>query len=243
MIDHLTPSDIAAASWHGDLSGGDPQRRLWGVDTGAAAEEILSRSRHVVQIHGRTVLAADEISGKTEADGIFTTIPDTVVAVKTADCLPLLFSAKAGKPLAMAIHAGWRGFCAGIIQEGVRQATSAGAKMSSMRVTIGPAICAHHFEIGPEVVAALVAHSGENAAMNYLSKGKGDRWHADLQTAAVIDLIGLGFNPADIEVIRLCTFEAKLPSYRRDGKGCGRLVSWVRCVDPVADKSARSPAT
>ncbi len=230
-------------SWHGVLPPEGPGAPVWGIATGATADDILSRSAHAVQIHGRAVLAASETSSKSEGDGIFTTTPDQMVAVKTADCLPLLFYAKTGNPFAMAVHAGWRGFAAGIIEEGVRQATRAGIAASSMRVTIGPAICAHHFEIGPEVVDALVAHSGESAAMNFLSKGKGDRWHADLQTAAVIDLIALGFNPADIEVVRMCTFESKLPSYRRDGKGCGRLVSWVRCVDQSADKRARSPAT
>jgi YfiH family protein len=236
MIELSILNQIGAVAWHQKLSPGDPGIPVWGIATGPESDTVLSRSAHAVQVHGRTVLPATAVVNPTrpEADGIFSTSVDQVVAVKTADCLPLLFSAKKNQgPFAMAIHAGWRGFCAGIIGEGIRQANGQGMKPEGMRVVIGPAICAHHFEIGPEVVEALTRHSGSTQAANFISKGKGDRWHADLQTAAVVDLLESGFSPGDIEVVRVCTFESDLPSYRREGKGCGRLVSWVRCVDPA----------
>lgn len=231
MISNKTLRLLADVSWHADHGFTGFTGTAWGIASGAEADDKLSRSAHAVQIHGRLVIPAGAVANpdRPEADGIFTTTPGQMVAVKTADCLPVLFSSKGEAPFAMAIHAGWRGFCAGILREGIKQARTRGIEPGSMRVMVGPAICSRHFEIGPEVVDALLAHSGEALAATFLSKGKADRWHADLQTAAVLDLLDAGFHTRDIHVVRVCTFESDFPSYRRDGKGCGRLVSWITC--------------
>lgn len=224
---------LAAVNWQTKLASSPSDRFGWGITTGKEADDTLSRAAHVLQVHGRTVLPAtaaqshERAGQRPEADGLFSISPGDVVAVKTADCLPILFSATGPLPFAMAIHAGWRGFCAGIIEEGLNQATKNGISPADLSVVIGPAISAHHFEIGPEVLAALVTHSGIQQAARFTQKGVADRWHADLQTAAVIDLMKHGIQPQNITVVRVCTFESGLPSYRRDGKGCGRLVSWV----------------
>ena len=236
---------LAGINWQTKLESLPSERFAWGIDTGKDADDILSRASHVLQVHGRTVLPAtdEQFPGKKqteaigkigeqewqrpEADGVFSIRPGEVVAVKTADCLPILFSATGLLPFSMAIHAGWRGFCAGIIGEGLNQAATNGISPADLAVVIGPAISAHRFEIGPEVLAALVGHSGIEQAARFTQKGVADRWHADLQTAAVIDLMKHGVQPQNITVVRVCTFESGLPSYRREGKGCGRLVSWV----------------
>jgi YfiH family protein len=236
---------LAAINWQTKLASPDSAPFAWGIATGKNADDILSRASHALQVHGRTVIPATEArspekretgargeNGATEwqrpeADGVYSIRPGEVVAVKTADCLPILFSATGPLPFAMAIHAGWRGFCAGIIEEGLDQAGRNGISPTDLTVIIGPAISAHRFEIGPEVLDALIAHSGPAMAAQFTQKGVADRWHADLQTAAAIDLIKHGIKPQNITVVRVCTFESGLPSYRREGKGCGRLVSWV----------------
>lgn len=236
---------LAAINWQTNLASPDSARFAWGIATGKDADDVLSRASHALQVHGRTVLPAANAKSpdkketkargesierewqRPEADGVYSIRPGEVVAVKTADCLPILFSANGPLPFAMAIHAGWRGFCAGIIAEGLDQAATNGISPANLSVIIGPAISAHRFEIGPEVLDALIAHSGPAMAAQFTQKGVADRWHADLQTAAAIDLMKHGIKPQNITVVRVCTFESGLPSYRREGKGCGRLVSWV----------------
>lgn len=236
---------LAAMNWQTKLASPHSAPFTWGIATGKDADDILSRASHALQVHGRTVLPATNaqspdkrqtgargVSGETEwqrpeADGVFSIRPGEVVAVKTADCLPILFSATGLLPFSMAIHAGWRGFCAGIIDEGLNQAARNGISPADLSVVIGPAISTHRFEIGPEVLDALIDHSGPAIAAQFMQKGVSDRWHADLQTAAVIDLMKHGVKPQNMTVVRVCTFESGLPSYRREGKGCGRLVSWV----------------
>lgn len=127
----------------------------------------------------------------------------------------------------MAIHAGWRGFCSGILAEGMQQAILNGINPSDLQVVIGPTISAQYFEIGPEVLGALIAHSGEEKTAFFTHKGVADRWHADLQTGAVLELLSLGIQRQKISVVRICTYASEFPSYRREGKGCGRIVSWV----------------
>ena len=229
---------LEAVTWHKDLASAPLGAFSWGIATGKAADDVLARATHVVQVHGNAVIAASEIhsnhdekpknpASRPNADGVYSAKSGQILAVKTADCLPVLFSANGAKAFAMAIHAGWRGFCAGILAEGLRQAALNGIASENMSVIIGPAISGQRFEVGPEVLAALMDHSGPEEAALYTHKGLFDRWHADLQTGAVLELLRLGIKPQNITVVRVCTYESKLPSYRREGKGCGRLVSWV----------------
>lgn len=216
----------------------------WGFSFGPEADKELTTCKHLQQIHGVDIIHADRLQagipdsdaeGKPVAgDGIWMTQQTsksettTKIAVKTADCLPLLMhGVNDSNKIAMAIHAGWRGFTAGIIDSSLEILTQNGFCERDIRIIIGPAISCHRFEIGPEVLEAFLHYLGSQAATACTNKGNNDRWHADLQTAAVLKFIASGFLPEQMTVIRLCTFDGGLPSYRRDGKGCGRLVSWI----------------
>lgn len=189
----------------------------------------------VKQVHGTAVVEAQSGStgnGAVErvaADGVYTMRRGETVAVKTADCLPVLMVAP-GK-FAAAVHAGWRGLTAGILSEAVRAATRHGVAASELLVAIGPAIGREQFEVGPEVIEAFHAASLglDTAEANLcIAKGAGDRWHADLTLAAVLTLLKQGVAPAHMTAVQACT--RTLPawySYRREGKGVPSNWSWV----------------
>jgi YfiH family protein len=194
-------------------------------------------AHHVRQVHGTqlvTVHGAPPPHGAAhlkDADGVLTVETGTAVAVKTADCLPILgVDPQAG--VAFAVHAGWRGLTAGMLCAAVNDAVEQGAKLARLYIAIGPAISRERYEVGDDVALALfnreLGLSEEQAAL-CLAKGRGDRWHADLMLAAVLALVGLGVDPRHVSAMQTCTFNIpQWHSYRREGKGCGSNWSWIR---------------
>ena len=194
---------------------------------------------HVKQVHGTDVIESSNLtfynaSERPEADGLYTTDAE-VVAVKTADCLPVLIFSTNGKFVA-AVHAGWRGFAAGILINAIKIAHSMQA-VNTLRVVIGPAISRESFEVGPEVIRAMQGIDcglTDDAWSLTVSKGLKDRWHVDLPVAAAIQMIMAGIEPKHIEVIQSCTVtshlrdDKKWASYRREGQGCGSNWTWIR---------------
>ena len=77
----------------------------------------------------------------------------------TADCLPVLFCNRAGTEVAAA-HAGWRGLCAGVLEETVACFAD---KPENIIAWLGPAIGPNAFEVGPEVRAAFMAKDPQAA--------------------------------------------------------------------------------
>ena len=80
--------------------------------------------------------------------------PGIVLAVRTADCLPVLLAARDGSVLAVA-HAGWRGLAAGVLEAAV---TAMDVPARGMAAWIGPAIGPSAFEVGAGRACAHVAH-------------------------------------------------------------------------------------
>ncbi len=122
------------------------------------------------QVHGTQIIEATGQSCRDaiEADGSFTRQPGIVCAVLTADCLPVLLCNRAGNQVA-AVHAGWRGLCAGILVEVVSRFD---CPPDDLCIYLGPAIGATAFEVGEDVKLAF-AHSLERFGVGY-----SDRQHA-----------------------------------------------------------------
>ncbi|MCC6207250.1 MAG: peptidoglycan editing factor PgeF [Gammaproteobacteria bacterium] len=169
------------------------------------------------QVHGATVIDADEWQPGVQADASVARYPDLVCAVLTADCLPVLLCARDGGAVA-AVHAGWRGLAAGVIE------TAAGEIGSPCIAWLGPAIGPHAFEVGAEVRAAFIAVDADAAAA--FCPSPAGRWLADiyqlarrrLQMAGISEVYGGGE----------CTWHdaARFYSYRRDGV-TGRMASLI----------------
>lgn len=146
--------------------------------------------------------------------------PGAVCAVLTADCLPLLLTDRAGTRVA-AVHAGWRGLVAGVIE-----ATVARLKVppGDLLVWLGPAIGANAFEVGGEVRACFLAADAQAAAA-FTPLG-GEKWLADIYLLARQRLAALGV--ARVWGGELCTYQdpERFYSYRRDGV-TGRMASLI----------------
>ena len=100
------------------------------------------------QVHGAQILEVEENAvpehADTEADGAITAASNAVLAILTADCLPILLASCDGSRIAV-VHAGWRGLLAGVIEAAV-----AGFQGAPLCAWIGPGIGPCHFEVGPE---------------------------------------------------------------------------------------------
>lgn len=192
--------------------------------------------QHARQVHGVVVVDTDcqrtqtQTTRRIEADAVLTRHPGEVVAVKTADCLPILIVNKT-KTVAIAIHAGWRGLTSGIISHAVAAITDDQVLPQHLIAVVGPAIAREHFEVGSEVVEAILAPlSGitRSQALLALAKGSQDRWHVDLHVAAAFALAQTGILPTHIEVIQACTkTDTRWHSFRREGNAMGSNWSWV----------------
>ncbi len=154
------------------------------------------------------------------ADASYTDRAAAVCAVLTADCLPILLSDEGGRWVA-ALHAGWRGLAAGVIESAL---SAWGARAEQTLAWLGPAIGPQAFEVGEEVRAAFVADDGE-CSEAFVATRPG-HWNADLYQLARRRLAACG-------VSRVwgggwCTFSdpERFFSYRRDGV-TGRMASLI----------------
>ena len=188
---------------------------------------------HVHQVHGNlvhtvTANSSPESTLNIKADGIVTGESNVDIGIKTADCLPVLFSSDS---MVAATHAGWRGLSKNILSNTISEFTDKGASLSSVRILIGPAISVAKFEVGPEVVEGFKEFSqliGDKAFFSCLTKGVSDRWYIDLQQLAVFECVKNGIPAENIAVMRDCTFlNSYWHSYRRSNKDAGRIFSWV----------------
>ena len=192
--------------------------------------EPPSERCHVRQVHGTDLVDAAECSSTSSADGIYTNATGVTIAVKTADCIPLLLVDRERR-FALAIHAGWRGLTAGIVARGAALALSRGIAADCMLAAIGPCIGMEKFQVGREVIDALHApSSGLTSAQAALctSKDLACTWKVDLQTAAALILVNAGILPNHIGLVRACTFEhPDWHSARREGPGFGSNWAWL----------------
>ncbi len=174
------------------------------------------------QVHGTTVVAADEAAGAVpRADAAVARAPGVVCAVMTADCLPILLCDRAGTVVAAA-HAGWRGLAAGVVEATVARM---GVPASALMAWLGPAIGPRAFEVGAEVREAFVAID-RAASEAFVPAAKAEKWLADLDRLARLRLARLGVTA--VSGGGACTFEDadRFFSYRRDG-ATGRSASLI----------------
>ena len=190
---------------------------------GTRDDELPVGIRFLNQVHGARVVAVADLraaSTPPDADAVTGHSAGDVCAVRSADCLPVLFCARDGSEIAAA-HAGWRGLAAGVLENTVAALRTAPAELLAW---LGPAISQANFEVGGEVREAFVDQDA-GAAACFEANARG-RWQADLYALAVRRLSGCGV--IAISGARWCTFAdpRRFHSYRRD-PDCGRMVSFA----------------
>ncbi len=170
------------------------------------------------QVHGATVADADRASCLPVADASIGR--RGVCVVMTADCLPILLCDKAGTVVG-AVHAGWRGLAAGVVEAAVAAMDVA---PENLMAWLGPAISQAAFEVGEDVRSAFVNGDAETASA--FVEGAAGKYQADIYRLARRRLNLLGVN--EIYGGNRCTYrEPELFfSYRRDGT-TGRMGTFI----------------
>lgn len=175
------------------------------------------------QVHGTGVVrVANAPTAEPEADAAVTDAPGTVLAILTADCLPVVFAADDGSEVATS-HAGWRGLSAGVLEATVAAMRTPPARLLAW---LGPAAGPQAYEIGGEVREAFLAHDSE-AGSAFLATRPG-HWLIDLYALARMRLRRAGMAAGAVHGGGLCTIgdPSRFYSHRRDAR-TGRMATLV----------------
>ena len=172
------------------------------------------------QVHGTVVVNAATAGGGPKADAACCSQPGIVCAVLTADCLPVLLADTAGQCVA-AIHAGWRGLAAGVIEQAV---IAMGQPGETLLAWLGPAIGPLAFRVGDEVRDAFVTH--DEVAAGAFRQGPDGAWFADLYQLARQRLAGCRVTAVYGGGYCSFTDSERFYSYRRDG-ATGRMATLI----------------
>ena len=183
------------------------------------------------QIHSSVSLVADRPHGCVgEGDALITSEPGVTVSVRTADCYPILLADIHHRAVA-AVHAGWRGTEAGVAAEALRRMKSEfGTKPNDVIAAVGPGIGACCYEVGEDVARRF---------------GMQQTGKLNLAQENVRRLTQYGVPVERISVCGGCTQcdTAQFYSWRRDRDSAGRMISYIRILDPahLETPRARSP--
>ncbi|MDX8402616.1 MAG: peptidoglycan editing factor PgeF [Mariprofundaceae bacterium] len=193
------------------------------------------------QVHGAKawICAGPGRIHEAEADILIACEPCTPVAVRTADCLPVLL-ADAEAEVVAAVHAGWRGIACGTITAAIRRMAACGANPARMLASLGPCIGPCCFEIGWECARQLSqVHPQAHTAIR---TGKAGNPHADLAALARLQLSAAGLDASHIETIPACTAcdPVRFHSHRRDAGHTGRHLAIVWLSGAGARRGASS---
>jgi len=197
-----------------DLAAVEVNRRAVAEALGLPAPPLWLRQVHGIAVIESTAAGDDE----PVADASVARGPGQVLAILTADCLPVLFVSADGRTIGAA-HAGWRGLAAGVLES-----TVAAMAADSIQAWLGPAIGASSYEVGEEVRAAFV--DGDAGAAQAFATTRPGHWHCDLYHLARRRLATVGVSQVSGGGFDTLTDE-RLYSYRRDGANSGRFASLI----------------
>jgi len=193
--------------------------KSWGKAWGAGELTLESvRQTHSDRIHISEGASAQD-ADLPEADAILTRSQGSLISVRTADCLPLLFVDETRRALA-AVHAGWRGTAQQITQRAVeRMRDEFGSRPQDLEVAIGPGIGVCCYEVGPDVAEQFPASSIQHK----------QRAHLDLAAENRRQLIESGVAPEQVQSAALCTCcrSDLFHSHRRDEASAGRMIAVI----------------
>jgi hypothetical protein len=208
----------------GMSSGDDPAKVTRNREIVAAA--LPSKPRYMKQVHGTKVL---ELNGSSDLrpptsdpgghDAFVALDAGTVASVLTADCMPLFL---ASSTRVAAVHAGWRGMAAGVIENAV---AALGADARDVHAWMGPTIGPESFEVGEDVLQAFSAVDPK-AREAFEPRSTPGKYLADLYRLARMRLARAGVS--SVHGGGLCTYRdpERFFSYRRV-KESGRMGAFI----------------
>lgn len=175
------------------------------------------------QIHSKQVVVAHQPGDLGEGDALISNVAGITLAVRTADCLPILIADPRNRAVA-AVHAGWRGTVQEIVGETIQAMSERfGTRPADLVIAIGPGIGACCYEVGPEVGAQFEQFFTERGKVSETTK-------VDLAETIIRQLRRNGVRMGQIAPSGLCTYclAGLFHSYRRDRQAAGRMVTTVR---------------
>lgn len=222
-----TPAWLLAFSVGRGVHGTEP-----GVDArevGLQGETLEIRPEHLMiprQTHSTNVRWVNTFGEVPDTDAVITSEKGLCIAVKTADCIPILIY-DVRRYLVAAVHAGWRGTVGRIVEETLSQMES---KAEDLHAIIGPGISEESFEVGDEVYEQFLqaGFPMQRIARKYPSKD-GERWHINLKDANCW-LLGQ-YGVRDIRVSDVDTMQSPLYySARRETINTGRIINGIMII-------------
>ena len=184
------------------------RRRIGGALGGPAEDPAGWTCLH--QVHGAGVVVAGEAPAGAvpPGDALVATDPAHVLSILTADCGPVALVA----PEAVgAVHAGWRGVAAGVVEAAVARVEELGG--GPVRAMLGPCIRSCCYQFSPEDLEPIVARLGPSVAS--VTAAGHPAFDLPRAIAAALARAGVG----DVEDLGVCTAcSADHFSYRRDGR-------------------------
>jgi len=205
------------------------RRFLRALDT---VDWTLVTARQVHSADVRVVVDLDDARTQPSAcDALAADIPRTLLAVQTADCMPILVADERSGAFA-AIHAGWRGTLARIVARTLeRMQRTCDSRAEDLRVALGPAIGPCCLEMGPEVIESF-SREFSYAEEHISQRSENGKGHLDLNRVNVRQLIDCGVSADRIYDTQWCTFcqNDLFFSYRRENgaeRPVGRLMGVI----------------
>lgn len=182
----------------------------------------------VHQVHGAAVacVAADkDFDSSCKADALVSEDTLRPISVRTADCVPVLLSSGDGRIVA-AVHAGWRGIVAGVVDAAIRQMIHRRAIPAEIIAAIGPCIGGDAFEVGNDVAESFEKIFG---ACSVISRSSSEKSRVDLRLAARMQLLSAGVREENIDTTDRCTVTHvdEFFSHRRDRGVTGRMAALI----------------
>jgi hypothetical protein len=179
------------------------------------------------QIHSEIVHIVDAVPPeRPRGDALVADQAGLLLVIKTADCLPILLADRKRRAVA-AVHAGWRGTRAGIVERAVGIMTDRfGVSSSDLLAAMGPCIGASCYEVGEDVRGEFL-ESGFPSDL-FVPTGRPGKFMFDLPGANALQLRIAGVPPEQIDLVDACTHcDSGLYSYRRDRNTSDRLFSFI----------------
>ena len=204
----------------------------------AVAEHLgvnRERLRLISQVHGDSIAVVRGGGPRAwvppPADGVVTEEKGVAVAVRVADCAPVLI-ADATRPAVAAVHAGWRGTRQAIAGAAVRTLNREfGCRPQDLVAAIGPCLGPCCGEMGDEVLDTFRLDGYEETTLTrWFERRPSGRLHFDLWGANRDQLVSEGVPPEGIAIAGLCTrcFPGVFHSYRAAGAESGRMLAMIR---------------